>query len=162
MKKFNKILFATDLTEFSEYAFEFALAFAKEFNAKLIILHVINQPIDLQAFYVPHISIETIQQEIAKSAEKLMDKFCKKKITGYDNYEMFIASGIPDFEILKKADMEKVDLIVIGTHGRAGIDHFLFGSTAEKVIKKAICPVMTVRPPEIKASRLGQFDEDMT
>jgi len=151
LKKFNKILFATDLTKFSEYAFDYALALAKEFNAKLIILHVINQPIDLRGFYVPHISFETIMQEIAKSAEKMMDEFCIKKIKGYDNYEQFIVSGIPDLEILNKADTEKVDLIVIGTHGRVGVDRFLFGSTAEKVVRKAVCPVMTVRPPEIKA-----------
>jgi nucleotide-binding universal stress UspA family protein len=151
MKEFKKILFATDLTEFSEYAFDYALTLAEEFNAKLIIMHVISQPIDLQGFYVPHISFETIEREIAESAEKMMDKFCRKKIRGYDNYEKFIVSGIPDLEILKKADMEKVDLIVIGTHGRVGVDRFLFGSTAEKVIKKAICPVMTVRPAEIKA-----------
>ncbi len=146
----------------SIYPFEYALAFAKEFNAKLIILHFINQPFGLQDYYVPQISFETIVQEIKKSAEKMMDKFCEKKIKEYCNYEKFIVSGIPGFEILKKADMEKVDLIVIGTHGRAGVDRFIFGSTAEKVIKKAVCPVMTVRPPEIKASRLGQFDEDIT
>ena len=150
MKKFNKILFATDLSEISEYAFDYALTLSEEFNAKLLILHVISQPIDLQGFYVPHISFETIEHEIAISAKKMMDKFCKKKIKSYTNYEKFIVTGIPDIEILKKAEMEKVDLIVIGTHGRVGLDHLLFGSTAEKVVKKAVCPVMTVRPRKIK------------
>ncbi|HVO65764.1 MAG TPA: universal stress protein [Syntrophales bacterium] len=151
MKKFNNILFATDFTEFSEYAFDYALTLAKEFNAKLIILHVINQPLGLQDYYVPQISFDTIMQEVEKSAEKMMDKFCDKKLSGYDNYEKFIVSGIPDLEILNKAGAEKVDLIVIGTHGRVGVDRFLFGSTAEKVVRKAVCPVLTVRPPEIKA-----------
>jgi len=151
LKKFNNILFATDFTEFSEYAFDYALTLAKEFNAKLIILHVINQPLGLQDYYVPQISFDTIMQEVEKSAEKMMDKFCDKKLSGYDNYEKFIVSGIPDLEILNKAGAEKVDLIVIGTHGRVGVDRFLFGSTAEKVVRKAVCPVLTVRPPEIKA-----------
>jgi len=151
MKKFNKILFATDLTEFSEHAFDYALALAKESKAKLFVLHVINQPIDLQGFYVPQISFETIFEEIRKSAEKMMDEFCEEKLKEYRNYEKFIASGIPYLEILHKAETEKVDLIVIGTHGRAGVDHLLFGSTAEKVVRKAVCPVMTVRPPEIKS-----------
>jgi len=150
MKKFNKILYATDLSKISEYAFDYALTLSEEFNAKLLILHVISQPIDLQGFYVPHISFETIEHEIAISAKKMMDKFCKKKIKSYTNYEKFIVTGIPDIEILKKAEMEKVDLIVIGTHGRVGLDHLLFGSTAEKVVKKAVCPVMTVRPRKIK------------
>ena len=146
MKKFNKILFATDLSKISEYAFDYALTLSEEFNAKLIILHVISQPIDLQGFYVPHISFETIEHEIAIGAEKMMDKFCKKMLKGYGNYEKLIVAGIPDIEILKKAEIEKVDLIVIGTHGRVGLDHLLFGSTAEKVVKKAVCPVVTVRP----------------
>ena len=151
MKKFNKILFATDLTEFSECAFDYALTLAKEFNAKLIILHVINQPLGLQDYYALQTSFDTIMQEVEKSAEKMMDEFCEKKMKEYGNYEKVILLGIPDFEILNRADSEKVDLIVLGTHGRAGVDRFLFGSTAEKVVRKALCPVMTVRPPEIKA-----------
>lgn len=150
MIKFNKILFATDMSEISETAFEYALTLSEEFNAKLIIMHVINQSIDLYSFYVPHISFETIEHEIAIGAEKMMDKFCREKMKSYDNYEKYIVTGIPDIEILKKADLEKVDLIVIGTHGRIGVDHLLFGSTAEKVIKRAVCPVMTVRPREDK------------
>ncbi len=149
MKKFNKILFASDLTEFSEYVFDYALTLAEKYNAKLIILHVINQPLGLHDYYAPQISFDTIMEEVKKSAEKMLNEFCEKKIKEYSNYEKFIVSGIPDLEILKKADADKVDLIVIGTHGRVGVDRFLFGSTAEKVVRKAVCPVMTVRPPEI-------------
>lgn len=148
MKKFNKILFATDFSEISEFAFDYALTLAKTFNSRLIIMHVINEPVDLRGFYVPHISFDTIEREIALSAEKMMEKFCSKKTKDYDNYDKFIVSGIPYEEILKKADEEKVDLLIMGTHGRAGIDHLLFGSTAERVVRKAACPVMTVRPPE--------------
>jgi nucleotide-binding universal stress UspA family protein len=77
----------------------------------------------------------------------MMDKFCNQKLAGYGNYEKYTISGIPYEEILKKAEEENIDLIVMGTHGRAGIDHFLFGSTAERVVRKAVCPVLTVRPP---------------
>jgi nucleotide-binding universal stress UspA family protein len=148
MREFKKILFATDFSEISEYAFDYAAALAGKFHAKLIIIHVINEPVDLRGFYVPHISFDTIEREIVLSAEKMMDKFCSQKLTGSQNYERCTVSGIPYEEILKKADEEQVDLIVMGTHGRAGIDHLLFGSTAERVVRKALCPVMTVRPPE--------------
>jgi nucleotide-binding universal stress UspA family protein len=148
MREFKKILFATDFSEISEYAFDYAAALAGKFHAKLIIIHVINEPVDLRGFYVPHISFDTIEREIALSAEKMMDKFCGQKLTSNQNYEKCTVSGIPYEEILKKADEEQVDLIVMGTHGRAGIDHLLFGSTAERVVRKALCPVMTVRPPE--------------
>ncbi len=148
MKEFKKILFATDFSEISEYAFDYAVSLAGKFNAKLIIIHVINEPVDLRGFYVPHISFDSIEREIALSAEKMMDKFCDRKLASFRNYEKLTVSGIPYEEILKKADEEQVDLIVMGTHGRAGIDHLLFGSTAERVVRKAICPVMTVRPLE--------------
>jgi nucleotide-binding universal stress UspA family protein len=147
VKVFKKILYATDFSETSEYAFEYAASLAEKFNSRLIIIHVINEPVDLRGFYVPHISFDTIEHEIAQSAEKMMDKFCSQKLKSYDNYERCTLSGIPYEEILKKAVEENVDLIVMGTHGRAGIDHFLFGSTAERVVRKAQCAVMTVRPP---------------
>jgi nucleotide-binding universal stress UspA family protein len=59
--------------------------------------------------------------------------------------EKIIVRGVPFVEIIKTAKDRNVDLIVIGTHGRTGIDHMLFGSTAEKVVRKAPCPVLTVR-----------------
>jgi nucleotide-binding universal stress UspA family protein len=147
VKEIKKILYATDFSETSEYAFEYAASLAEKFASRLIVMHVINEPVDLRGFYVPHISFDTIELEITQSAEKMMDKFCSQKLRSYDNYERCIVSGIPYEEILKKATDENVDLIVMGTHGRAGIDHFLFGSTAERVVRKALCPVMTVRPP---------------
>ncbi|KAF0221526.1 MAG: UspA domain-containing [Geobacteraceae bacterium] len=145
MKQFDKILFATDFSENSELAFDHAYTLARKFNARLIIIHVINEPVDLRGFYVPHISFEKLEKEIEEGAEKMMEKFCRTKIKDYTNYETVIVAGIPYEEILKKAEEEKVSLIVLGTQGRSGIDHFLFGSTAERVVRKSICPVMTVR-----------------
>lgn len=146
MKNIAKILFATDFSETSEHAFDYALTFARQFDARLIVMHVINEPVDLRGFYVPHISFDKIEHEIAQGAEKMMDRFCAKKLEGMTNYEKYIVTGIPYEAVLRKAEEESVDLIVLGTHGRAGIDHFLFGSTAERVVRRAMCPVMTVRP----------------
>jgi nucleotide-binding universal stress UspA family protein len=148
MREFKKILFATDFSEISEYAFDYALTLAEKFGSRLIIIHVINEPVDLRGFYVPHISFDSIEREIASSAEKMMDKFCGQKLKSFANFEKCTVSGIPYEEVLRKAEAEQVDLIVLGTHGRAGIDHFLFGSTAERVVRRSSCPVMTVRPVE--------------
>jgi nucleotide-binding universal stress UspA family protein len=147
MKPFDTILFATDFSEGSEHAFDYAFALAKTYDARLILVHVINEPVDLRGFYVPHISFEKLEKEIEAGAEKMMEKFCRSKIVDFSNYESVILTGIPYEEIIKKADEEKASLIVIGTHGRSGIDHILFGSTAERVVRKARCPVMTVRLP---------------
>ena len=147
MKDFPTILFATDFSEISEYAFDYAYTLAKKLNSKLIIMHVINEPVDLRGFYVPHISFESLEKEIEDAAEKMMNKFCSGRIEDLAGTETVIVSGIPYDEILAKADEEKVSLIVLGTHGRAGLDHLLFGSTAERVVRRSRCPVMTIRPP---------------
>jgi nucleotide-binding universal stress UspA family protein len=144
MEQFDKILFANDFSENSEHAFDYALTLARKFGSRLIIVHVINEPVDLRGFYVPHISFEKLEKEIEEGAEKLMQKFCRTKITDFANYETLIVAGIPYEEILKKAEAEKASLIVMGTQGRKGIDHFLFGSTAERVVRSAKCPVMTI------------------
>lgn len=147
MKSFSTILFANDFSESSEHAFEYAATLAQKFDAKLIIIHVINEPIDLRGFYVPHISFEKLEKEIEEGAEKMMQKFCRTFLKDYKNFQTFIVAGIPYEEILKKAEQEQASMIVLGTHGRTGVDHFLFGSTAERVVRKAACPVMTVRLP---------------
>lgn len=147
MKEFNTILFAGDFSESSEYAFDYALSLAQKYSAKLIILHVINEPVDLRGFYVPHISFENLEKEIADGAATMMERFCAEKLSSYSNYEKLVLSGIPFEEIVKKAGESGADLIVMGTHGRKGLDHMLFGSTAERVVRGAACPVMTIRLP---------------
>lgn len=147
MTGFEKILFATDFSENSEHAFEYAYSLAKQFNSKLLLLHVINEPVDLRGFYVPHVSFDNLEKEIEEGAEKMMEKFCRTRIKELTNYKSEIVMGIPYEEIVRKAEEENVSLIVLGTQGRSGIDHLLFGSTAERVVRKARCPVMTVRLP---------------
>ena len=145
MKDFKTILFATDFSESSDYAFQYAFALAKKFGARLLVMHVINEPVDLRGFYVPHISFEKLEEEIEEGAKKMMEKFCRTHIREYDNFETLIVPGIPYDEIIKKAAESSADLIVLGTHGRTGLDHVLFGSTAEKVVRKSPVPVMTIR-----------------
>jgi nucleotide-binding universal stress UspA family protein len=147
MKQFSTILFANDFSENSEYAFDYALTLATSFSSKLVIAHVINEPVDLRGFYVPHISFDNLEKEIVESAGKMMDKFCLTHLKSFSPYEKVVLSGVPHEQIVKIADDIGADLIVMGTHGRKGIDHMLFGSTAERVVRSASCPVITVRLP---------------
>ena len=147
MPAFDKILFATDFSESSEHAFQYALSLARQYHSRLTILHVINEPVDLRGFYVPHVSFENLENEIEQGAQKMMAKFCESHIADFADYETAIVTGIPYEEILKRAESDKVSFIVLGTQGRSGIDHLLFGSTAERVVRKALCPVVTVRHP---------------
>lgn len=148
MSDFTTILVAVDFSDSSDNAFRLALSLAKKYSAKLIILHVINEPIDLRGFYVPHITFERLEEEIEQGAQKLMDSFCHQHVISFENYESLIVPGLPYDEIIKQAETRGADLIVLGTHGRAGLDHVLFGSTAEKVVRKAKLPVLTVRLEE--------------
>ena len=149
MKTFEKILIAIDFSENSEYAFEYALTLATQFQAELTILHVINEPVDLRGFYVPHISFEQLEKEIEEGAEKMMEKFCQTRMGAFSNYKTAIVTGIPYEEIIKKAEDTGSSLIVLGTHGRTGLDHLIFGSTAERVVRGASCPVLTIRMPVV-------------
>ena len=145
---FKTILFATDFSESSDHAFRYALSLARKFDSRLVIIHVINEPVDLRGFYVPHISFDKLEEEIEQGARKMMEKFCRTHAEGYANIETHVVPGIPYDEIIKKADEVAADLVVVGTHGRTGLDHVLFGSTAEKVVRKSPIPVMTIRIKE--------------
>src|SRR5512145_3369607 len=104
MKQFSTILFANDFSEGADHAFDYALSLAKQYSAKLVIIHVINEPVDLRGFYVPHISFDNLEKEIADSAEKMLDRFCADNLKGFATYEKFVLSGIPYEEIVNKAD----------------------------------------------------------
>jgi universal stress protein A len=149
MKPFTKILTAIDFSENSDYAFDYALTLATQFNAELTIMHVINEPVDLRGFYVPHISFEQLEKEIEEGAVTMMAAFCAQRLGNFTNYKTSIVTGIPYDEITAGAAKIDASLIVLGTHGRTGLDHLLFGSTAERVVRSAPCPVLTVRLPKV-------------
>lgn len=148
MNGISTIVFATDFSESADYSIRHALLFARQFKAKLAVVHVVNEPVDLSGFYVPHISFEKLEEEIAEGARKMMDKFCETHLKDFDNFETIVTSGIPFSTIINKSVEMNADLIVMGTHGRTGLDHVLFGSTAEKVVRKSKIPVLTVRIEE--------------
>lgn len=147
MKRFEKILLATDFSDYSEVACEYALTLAKSYDAALTVVHVINEPVDLRGFYVPHISFEQLEKEIETSATTMLATFCTNNLKEFSNYKTSVVTGIPYEEIIRVATEENSSLIVIGTHGRTGLDHLIFGSTAERVVRSAPCPVLTIRLP---------------
>ena len=148
MKNFSTVLVAVDFSDSSDNAFQMALSMAKSFSAQLLVLHVINEPVDLRGFYVPHISFERLEEEIEDGAKKMMESFCRKNMVDFKNYDCSIVAGLPYEQIITQAEEKSADLIVLGTHGRTGLDHVLFGSTAEKVVRKSKLPVLTVRLEE--------------
>ncbi|MGO9013930.1 MAG: universal stress protein [Dissulfurispiraceae bacterium] len=141
----KRILFPTDFSEGALYALPYALDMAKSCNAKLYMIHVIYDVATASGLYVPHVSFDEMYKDLGKSAQKELEKFGCEELKDLKDVEYTVLRGIPYDEILKFAKEKNIDIIVIGTHGRKGLDRFLFGSTAEKVVRYAPCPVLTVR-----------------
>ena len=146
--KVERILFPTDFSEGSMQALHCAVDLTKHYNAKLYILHIVYDVTKAVGMHVPHISSDEVYKELNDWAEKEIDTCCLEEIRGLPDVEKKVVKGIPYEEILKFADEEKIDLLVMGTYGRVGLQRLIFGNTAERVVRRAPCPVMTVRVPE--------------
>jgi nucleotide-binding universal stress UspA family protein len=141
------ILFPTDFSRGARAAMDHAVSLARDYDAKLILLYVI-QDISIAEWYIPSsLSMSDLVEDMEKSAWKEMEKWIAEVSTGVSRVEKMVMRGVPFVEIIRTAKEQNADLIVIGTHGRTGIDHMLFGSTAEKVVRKSPCAVLTVRIP---------------
>jgi nucleotide-binding universal stress UspA family protein len=144
----KKILFATDFSEGSYNALPYAVDLAKQYGAKLYLIHVIYDVAKTAGWYVPHSSIDEIYADMKKAAEAELAKTFSDGMRGLKDIERLVVTGIPHEEITKFAEENKIDLVVLGTHGRRGLDRMLFGSTAEQVVRNASCPVLSVRLPK--------------
>jgi nucleotide-binding universal stress UspA family protein len=146
----KRILVPTDFSEHSEHAAAYAVELAKRFQAEEVhCLHVSDIPADLLAtsgYYMTGPSEEFIEQ-IRTESKKSLEEFARKNLQGLTVTTAFL-EGRPFVEICRYAHEKEIELVVIATHGRTGIKHALFGSVAEKVVRKAPCPVLVVRPNE--------------
>ena len=144
--KYKKVLFCTDFSENSDYAFEFAYGIAKRDEGLLYILHVM--PKNANQIYVRNmLDIEEIRKIQKGIQEDLDNKYKECYVKNMDNgikYETVTKTGREDAEILKFAKDEKVDIIVMGTHGKTGIEHVFFGSVAEKVLRHSPFPLFVI------------------
>lgn len=148
MIKIEKILFPTDFSEHSKHAFGYALSFAKEYGAKIYMLHVIEDVQYLANAYMFDVPMMPSFADMEQERTKEMQEFIDREVTDSDiGIEMEVRHGRPFVEIIQAARDKEVDLIVTATHGRGGLEHVLFGSTAEKVVRKAPCPVLSIRLP---------------
>ena len=142
MIEFSKILYLTDFSEASEYAGQYAISIAGKYGCRLYVAHVV-EPFT----YADDFGIDYGAQlrEMEATARRLLDDTAASmKRTGAD-VESILLSGNPSAEIVKFAKEETIDLIVMATHGRSGVEHLFMGSVAEKILRKSPCPVMTVK-----------------
>ena len=134
------ILHATDFSEPSEFAFQFACDLARDYGAVLVILHVYPTPVlptlNGKVFPLP---VDVPRKDLTEMLDAI--KPSEPAIT----VERILVVGAPAYEISRVAEAYHADLIVMGTHGRGGLSRLVMGSVAEDVLRNAQCPVLTVR-----------------
>ena len=146
----KNILVATDFSEPSDAALRYGRALAQTFNATLHVVHVVGSVSSIvygpEAYAVP---IPEMQQEVEDAARKqLNERLIDNDAHPLPTRRVLLTSNAPAATIVEYARRERIDLIVTGTHGRGGMAHLLMGSVAERVVRTAPCPVLTVRHPE--------------
>lgn len=143
----HRILFPTDFSEPAKHAQKYAMAFADRFGAELHLLHVV--PVNPMPFPDNASSwtlATTDQQWQVEATEKHLLQVLEPDWSQSHRTVRAAVIGIAVEEIMKYATQHQIDLIVIGTHGRTGLSHLLLGSVAEKLVRLATCPVLSVHP----------------
>jgi nucleotide-binding universal stress UspA family protein len=147
----RKILVPTDFSEDSDLAFRMALSIAVKYQARIFLLHVISNTVQQSlADYCLDQSIvaRVLNESIVFSNEKLQEAIDKNQQSGNIKVIPDVRKGQPYEEILKEASERKIDLIVIASHGKTGLQKYFIGSVTEKVMQEAKCPVLLVRSQE--------------
>jgi len=147
MEQIKKILVPIDFSDYSKNALKYATQFAKQFNAKIYLVYVVEPMIYPADFSMGQVAIPSTDIDLHSRAEEELKKLSKDIVNGNSRVEILIKTGKPFVEIIEAASANDIDLIIIATHGHTGVEHLLFGSTAEKVVRKAPCPVLTLREP---------------
>ncbi len=142
MVEFGKILIPTDFSESAENASLYALSLAEKYGSKIYVAHVI-EPFT----YTSDLGIDMGDQYqvMEATAKKFLDDIVTSIKEKHIDVEGILLSGEPFVEIIKYVKQEQINLIIMATHGRSGIEHMLLGSVAEKVVRKSPCPVLTVK-----------------
>jgi nucleotide-binding universal stress UspA family protein len=150
MLRIRRILFPTDFSEHAEHAWTYGLSFAKEFGAEVHLLHIVTPPPRLTEAYAVNFDPEALVHALRAEATGTLDRLARvAKDLGLSCHTE-IQIGVDFREIIDYAKGHEIDLIVMATHGRTGLAHALLGSVTEKVVRKAPCPVLTIKPPALK------------
>jgi nucleotide-binding universal stress UspA family protein len=146
MQNIDKILFPIDFAEDFETLLPWVATLVAKFDATLYVLFVAQDLADFSSFHVPHRNLQQFQEEVLEAAKKKMEATAKEEFSGFKKVEARVAQGSPADKIIDTARTEGVNLIVMGTHGRQGLERAIFGSVCDKVVQSAPCPVLTINP----------------
>jgi universal stress protein A len=150
MVPIRRILFPTDFSKPADHAWPFALQFAQQFGAEVHLLHVVAPPPHITEAYAAHFDPERFAAVLTAEANAALDRFVREAKDGNIASRTEVRIGVDFHEIIEYARTHQIDLIIMATHGRTGLAHALVGSVAEKVVRRAPCPVLTVKHPAMK------------
>ena len=146
--RLKRILVPIDFSGHSKSALRYAISFARQFGASIDLLYVVEPTIYPADFSFGQVGFPNIEEELRQRASDELDVLLRTEIAGRVSAIKTIRSGRPFYEIIQQAREKKIDVIIIATHGHSGMEQILFGSTAEKVVRSAPCPVLVVRSGE--------------
>lgn len=146
MKAIERILFPVDLTENSDKLVPYVVTMAQKFDAKIYVLFVVRIFQYFTDIYVAPPSISLFENELVEGARKRMDEFLKTHFSDLPQAQGEVVLGDPSDAIVKYIGEHSIGLVIMGTHGRKGLDRVIFGSVADRVIKTARVPVLVANP----------------
>jgi nucleotide-binding universal stress UspA family protein len=151
MLPLKKILWPTDFSEPSFVALEAANELALKFSAELYVMHVVSAlPVVPGPSGPTSFNVSLYEEELQKSADNSVQEIIEKRIPAGVEAHAVVTSGLVADEIIHEAERQKINLIVTSTHGETGWRHLIFGSVAEKIVRMAPCPVLTIHAPRQK------------
>jgi universal stress protein A len=145
------ILAPTDFSDYSKEAINDALELAQTFGAKLSLLHVVELPSSPIEEFVPSTMGGDLLDDLERRASAELAQVLPQAQEATIEVRRAVVMGSPFRKIIETAEAEHVDLIVMATHGRTGLRHLVMGSVAERVVRTAPCPVLTIRPAAAQA-----------
>jgi nucleotide-binding universal stress UspA family protein len=148
MLQIERVLCPVDFSEFSARAYDYAQSLARHYHARLYLQHVVDFTLPSYAYYADASYIADLFERVRNDARSQLEEFAKRPTGHGPPPERVLHEGVPTKSILSFAEEQRVNLIVIGSHGLKGVDRVALGSVTEKVLRKASCSVLVVRKPE--------------
>ncbi len=142
----HSILVPIDFSVHSKNALKYASPLAEQFGASLHLVFVVEPTVYPADLGFGQVVLPGIEEELREKGAEELQALIEREIGSRVTATCVVRTGSPHQEILNEAEDKKVDMIVVATHGHSGVEHMLFGSTADRIVRHAKCPVLTIRP----------------
>jgi nucleotide-binding universal stress UspA family protein len=144
----HRILVPIDFSAHSKDALRYAVPLARRFGASIHLVYVVEPTVYPADLGFGQVVYPTFEEELIEKGKEELQGLLRSEIGKSPGSTAVVRTGKPHQEILLEAEDRNADLIVMATHGHTGVEHMLFGSTAERIVRNATCPVLTIRPSE--------------